>query len=328
MSVANAGGASVPRHARIKPQDIGVYYHLTNRIAGMPGEFPFGDLEKESMVRLIKELTRFFTIEVLAFQVMGNHLHIVCHTPGEVLSPEDAAERFNRFYRGRRSPLTPADPHCLTIAAQMRDVSAFMSRLQQQFSSWFNRTRPHRRRGGLWAQRFKSVILERDTALWNCLCYVEMNAARAGLVNDPADYRFGSWGEWCATGRHPFAENLRRHLPAYEGERASAHTLAEIQRRFRIELARLQTAESGASTGDIEAAMREAEKAPSFVLRTDRRVRYWTDGLIIGSRAFVRDMANRLWDVAQVSRHRLQLARGPTAPSDLYAYRRLHRLPC
>ena len=218
--------------------------------------------------------------------------------------------------------------YCLTVARQMRDISPFMSRLQQQFASWFNRTRPRRRRRPLWAQRFKSVILERDTALWNCLCYVEMNAVRAGLVDDPADYRFGSWGEWCAAGRHPFAENLCRHLVAYEGEQAHARTLDEIQRRFRIEFARVRTAESGALGDEIDAAMQQAEKAPSFVLRIDRRVRYWTDGLIIGGKAFVRETASRLWDADRVNRHRLQPAGGSAAAAGLYAYRRLHRLPC
>ena len=47
----------MPRYARIKPDDVGTYYHLTNRIAGMPGELPFGDVEKEKMVSLIKDLS-------------------------------------------------------------------------------------------------------------------------------------------------------------------------------------------------------------------------------------------------------------------------------
>jgi REP element-mobilizing transposase RayT len=317
----------MPRCARIKPDDTGTYYHLTNRIAGMPGDFPFDDVEKQKMVSFIKELSGFFTVEVLAFQVMGNHTHVVCFAPADVLPAGAAAERYNRFYGGIKPFLRPDDPYCLTVAEQMRDVSHFMGRLQQRFTSWFNRTRTPRRRGTLWAQRFKSVILERDTALWNCLCYVEMNAVRAGLVSDAADYRFGSWGEWCGTGRHPFGESLRKHLTAYEGETARARTLDQIQQRFRVEFARLTTAESGACTGEIDAAMQQAAPSPSFVLRLDRRVRYWTDGLIIGSKTFVRETAARVWDADRVERHRLQRAHGPTA-AELYAYRRLHAIPC
>jgi len=319
------GDNVMPRHARIKPRDTGTYYHVTNRIAGVPGEFPFGDVEKQKLISLLKELSRFFTVEILAFQAMGNHTHVVCYAPAEELDAAAAAERYNRFYGGVKPPLSPDDPQCLTVARQMRDISCLMSRLQQRFTCWYNRTRPGRRRGTLWAQRFKSVILERDTALWDCLCYVEMNAARAGLVRDPADYRFGSWGECCATGRHPFGENLLRHLTAYEGDHARARTLAQLHTRFRVELARRTAAASGGSAEQIDAAMCEAEKSPSFVIRVDRRVRYWTDGLIIGSRTFVRETAALLWSREHVARHRLQRARGPGG-TELYAYRRLHAL--
>jgi hypothetical protein len=62
-------------------------------------------------------------------------------------------------------------------------------------------------------------------------------------------------------------------------------------------------------------------------MRLDRRVRYRTDGLIIGSKTFVRETAARVWDTDRVERHRLQRARGPTAV-ELHAYRRLHAIPC
>ncbi|OPZ25377.1 MAG: Transposase IS200 like protein [Lentisphaerae bacterium ADurb.BinA184] len=316
----------MPRCARIKPDDTGTYYHLANRIAGMPGELPFGDVEKEKMISLIKELSRFFTIEVLAFQAMGNHLHIVCHAPAELLAAQATATRYNDYYHGVRPTLAPDDPQCLAAAKRMRDISQFMGCLQQRFTSWYNRTRPLRRRGTLWAQRFKSVVLERETALWRCLCYVEMNAVRAGLTADPGDYRFGSWGQWCATGHHPFGENLCRRLVAYEGETARAHTLEEIRTRFRIEFARLSAAKAGAGPAEIEAEMEKAAKTPSFVVQLDRRVRYWTDGLIIGGKAFVRETATRVLNADQVRRHRLEPARGPHA-GGLYAYRRLHTVP-
>ena len=47
------------RIARLKPQDAdrhGTYYHMMNRIAGLPGEFPFGDVEREMFIRLLKKL--------------------------------------------------------------------------------------------------------------------------------------------------------------------------------------------------------------------------------------------------------------------------------
>lgn len=317
----------MPRERRIKPADVGTYYHLMNRVAGEEGEYPFGDVEKATFVNLLKEAVNYFTVEILAYQVMGNHWHMVCYAPADVLSPAAVAVRYNRFHAGRKPVLTADDPYCGRVAEAMRDVGCFTGWIEQRFTSWFNRTRSRRRRGTLWADRFKSTILERDTALWECLCYVEMNAVRAGIVDDPAEYRFGSWGEWCGTGRHPFGENLLCRLNAYEGSRARAAALHDLHRRFRVDLARRKAARAATSTADIEEAMATAAQEPGFVLRLDRRVRYWSDGLVIGGRRFVLEMAARCYGEDRASRHRLQRAAREDTGTDLWAYRRLRALP-
>ena len=128
------------RQARIKPSDRGTYYHVMNRISGLPGEFPFDDVEKEKLVRLIHKWSRYFTVEPIAYQIMGNHYHLVCYAPGEdeKLSAPEAAERHNRFYAGKAPALTASEPDCERIAERMRDVSAFVGQIQQVFACWFN----------------------------------------------------------------------------------------------------------------------------------------------------------------------------------------------
>ena len=44
------------------------------------------------------------------------------------------------------------------LLERMGDVSVFAQELKQRFSLWFNRH--HERFGTLWAERFKSVIVE------------------------------------------------------------------------------------------------------------------------------------------------------------------------
>ena len=44
------------------------------------------------------------------------------------------------------------------LLERMGDVSAYMKELKQRFSRWYNRR--HDRFGTLWAERFKSVIVE------------------------------------------------------------------------------------------------------------------------------------------------------------------------
>jgi len=76
--------------------------------------------------------------------------------------------------------LTADDRRCVTVAQAVRDIGCFVGWVEQRFTPWFNRTRARRRRGTLWADRFKSVPIERAAGLWECLCYIEMNATRAG----------------------------------------------------------------------------------------------------------------------------------------------------
>ena len=48
------------------------------------------------------------------------------------------------------------------------------------FARYYNRR--HNRRGYIWGDRFKSVIVDKGETLVNCLAYIDLNPLRAGLV--------------------------------------------------------------------------------------------------------------------------------------------------
>jgi len=74
------------------------------------------------------------------------------------------------------------------MLARMGDVSEFMKEFKQRFSKWYNIR--HQRFGTLWAERFRSVLVEdRSRVLETVSAYIDLNAVRAGLVEDPKDYR-------------------------------------------------------------------------------------------------------------------------------------------
>jgi len=79
------------------------------------------------------------------------------------------------------------------------------------------------------------------------------------------------------------------------------------------------------------AAGRSAEK-DRFSTRVDRRVRYWVDGLVIGSDIFVKTVVARARGEFAVRKRRLiralDLDAGPvaTAPPVLYSFKQLRRL--
>lgn len=279
----------------------GAYYHLYNRVCGPVGELPFTDLDKERAFHMLADLSEFFLIELISAVWMGNHFHLICFVPGNPPSAEETARRYNAYYDEKKAPLDSKLnlEKCDLVARQMVDVSEFMRFFQQGYTRYINRT--HRRRGSLWGDRFKSSVLEGSReALWNGVKYAELNPVRAGMVEDPADYRFCSWGRYCGSGKHPFYENFCKHMRGV----AELHTGRELSdeevlSEFRGELARIRAWEadqdrqldSKGRTKASVAAEKARKRGDSMPIRFLRRTRYWTDGAVIGSKAFVQNIA-------------------------------------
>ena len=64
----------------------------------------------------------------------------------------------------------------------------------------------------LWADRFKSVLLEGGEALAAVAAYIELNPVRAGLCTDPKDYRYCVFAEALAKGSSLARQGIRMVL--------------------------------------------------------------------------------------------------------------------
>lgn len=51
----------------------------------------------------------------------------------------------------------------------------------------------YKRTGTLWDSRYKSSLVHADDYLLLCQRYIELNPVRAGMVDDPAQYRWSSY---------------------------------------------------------------------------------------------------------------------------------------
>ncbi|MBP9033947.1 MAG: transposase [Pseudomonadales bacterium] len=80
--------------------------------------------------------------------------------------------------------------HLLATPAAGAGLSRMMQALGRNYVGWFNHR--HQRSGTLWEGRFRSGLIEAETWLLPCMRYIELNPVRAGLVADPADYRWSS----------------------------------------------------------------------------------------------------------------------------------------
>ena len=73
------------------------------------------------------------------------------------------------------------------------NLKHFMKELKERFSRWFNKR--HGRRGTLWQDRYRSILVEDGKALQTMAAYIDLNPLRAGLVADPKDYRWCGYAE-------------------------------------------------------------------------------------------------------------------------------------
>jgi len=169
------------------------------------------------------------------------------------------------------------------LLARMGDVSEYMKAVKQRFSVWFNRN--HKRYGTLWADRFKSVLVEgHGNPLQTMAAYIDLNPVRAGIVEDPKDYRFCGYAEavvgvkaaqaglvhvWSDHGAKQVQSALQAHRLLIFGKHAAGAGLSDMTRERALKVL------------DEE----DGQLPKSVMLRC--RVRYFTDGAILGSAEFV-----------------------------------------
>jgi len=71
------------------------------------------------------------------------------------------------------------------------NVSLLVKLLGAKYVRYVNKN--YKRSGTLWEGRFKSSLIDRELYFLTCLCYIEMNPVRAGIVNSPESYRWSSY---------------------------------------------------------------------------------------------------------------------------------------
>ncbi|MGE9290894.1 MAG: transposase, partial [Puniceicoccales bacterium] len=231
-------------------------------------------------------------VRVITYAVMKNHFHILVEVPpkGTVISDEELVRRYRILYP-KPTPWQPMRAEVLqghlnagtpegevlrrTLTRRMHDVSWLMKTLKQRFSLWFNHSRD--RFGPLWSERFKSVLVEGSVyALRTVAAYIDLNPVRAGLVEDPKDYRFSGYGE-AVGGRRLAREGLALLGCDLPGYRQTLYGSGVEARDGKMSIDR-ETA--------IRVLKKEGGELPlPTALRC--RIRYFTDGAILGSKEFV-----------------------------------------
>ena len=300
-------------------------YHCVSRV--VERRFAFGSEEKEKFRTLMRMMEKFSGCRVLSYCVMSNHIHILLEVPPmpkEGISDAELLKRLSVLYReefvndvavqlgearegediediGDRD-IAKVDEIKGRFTYRMHNLGEFMKALMQRFTQWFNGL--HKRSGTLWEGRFKSVIVESGQAARTMAAYIDLNPVRAGMVSDPAEYRWSSYGEAVGGNKKgngkKAREGLVRACMAHKGEGFDAERWKEVSRIYRRAMGLALGRKSGRATVSKQKAvtMNTAEMMASKDNETvlpdlgmarmlHCRVRYFTDGAVIGSKSFV-----------------------------------------
>ena len=299
------------RLPRVKAEEGPAFYHCVSRV--VEGRFIFqttagGSVEAEHFVGLMRRLEAFSGVRVLTYALMSNHFHLLCQVPpGEPLSELELLERIEAGYgRQRRQALerqlarwaeqaqgaSQSQQLLEPYRRRMYDLSSFLKELKGQFAQWYNRR--HERYGVLWAERFKSVLLEGGQAVAAVGAYIELNPVRAGLCADPKDYRYCGYAEALAKGSVVAQGGIRTLL-------AEPATLCwkEVSRRYRQYLFLKGSVGSPSKgrafeLGRAQQVVIQQQGQLSLAERLRCRIRYFSEGVILGSQGFVEAHFHRL----------------------------------
>lgn len=134
---------------------IGVPQHVVQR--GNNRQLCFGGEEDmKAYLNWLKEYSLKYGVEIHAWVLMTNHVHILC---------------------------TPLEEGA---------VSKMMQSIGRMYVRYYNFT--YQRSGTLWEGRFKSSLIQSERYLLELHRYIELNPVRAGMVEEPSEYSWSSYG--------------------------------------------------------------------------------------------------------------------------------------
>ncbi|WP_339086777.1 transposase [Shewanella chilikensis] len=194
-----------PRRTQISLEDT-PYYHCCSRVvrrAFLCGDDAYSgknyDHRRGWVESLLFELEAVFAIDVAAFAIMSNHLHLVLHIDIETANrwtDREVLEQWHKLFKG--DELTQKFTQGELIEAYevprlKRTIAIYRSRLCD--ISWFMRclNEPIARQanqednctGRFWEGRFKSQALLDEAAVLTCMAYVDLNPIRAKMADTP-----------------------------------------------------------------------------------------------------------------------------------------------
>ena len=305
-----------PRRLRIKQTSMAqssTCFHLMSRTCG--GTVFFDDTEKEGLVLVLRRLAAFCGIKLITYCVMGNHFHALVRVPNreewlQRFAGSDGEEKllahlgtlyskaFVELFRLQLERLrkegrdSEAKGYVEAMKARFCDISVFCKEVKSRFCKWYNKR--HQRRGTLWMERFKSVLVEGKRgdsgeqraksqldALKVMAAYIDLNPVRAKMVKKASEYRWSGWGAALDGNK----EAIAGLCDVTETKAAEWETKGRVIYGRWLEVAEDWEALQRRREGTVvETGTSGEAEVGNYLMRT---VRAFTRGVAVGSEAFV-----------------------------------------
>jgi hypothetical protein len=325
-------------------------YHVMSRTCG--GEVLFDDVEKEALRRLLWKMAEFSGVRLVTYCIMGNHFHALVEVPkreiwlerfagdgGEERLYEHLRSLYSREFVGllkqemeelRKLGMdTLALAKLESIKKRFCDLSIFVKEVKERYSRWFNKR--HERKGTLWMDRYKSVMVEgKGEPLHTMAAYIDLNPVRAGLVEDPKDYRWCGYAEAVSGSRRAQRGLSKVTAKPVDGWEQSGGAEAYRCLLFAngVEIRDAQNRKvmrRGVTADEARQVLKEKGKLSTAEM-VRLRVRYFSDGLVLGSKEFVESVFTENREKFGPKR-KDGARRVSESESPLYALRRLRVKP-
>jgi putative transposase len=294
-----------PRSRKRRPRAIlrgrAAVYHVVSRCNGRQF-FMEAATEKERFRDLLGRLVEFCGLRLLTYCLMSNHFHILVEVPKEVGEIDDVEliRRSALVYGGKEREGQPLSLDRIRLAlkvggeerdsmrrlliGRMGSLPMFVKMLKQRYALGFNRQND--RVGTLWEGCYRSVLVEPSReALLAVGAYIDLNPVRAGMVKDPKDYRWSGYGE--AVGRRKL-EQYALLERAWGNEAPGDWKKGGAEKKMARERERARE-----RAQDYRwYLLGEGKVAGGELTRIEElrcRIRYFTEGVVIGRRAFVEE---------------------------------------
>ncbi|MCD8535345.1 MAG: transposase [Verrucomicrobia bacterium] len=321
----------VPRKALIDPRG-GQAFHVVSRVVDR--RFIFGDREKGIFLDMVRQVERYSGVQVLAYVILSNHFHLLVHIPPrpKEIDVQEVRSRMQSIYTTEK--LEAIDQMLMERRemgdvgfereyydrhrARMYDLSAFVKDVKLRFSKWYNYEND--RKGTLWEERFRSVLIEgHSNSMLKTAGYIELNPVRAGLVKDPSDYAWGSLGEAISGGERARA-GIIRLASGMGGDLPWNKAVDQYRDSFTSQSQHHGKGRTGPGGGRVKtkiAIPENGEFGEGFL----RRIRQFTDGLVLGRQEFIREFFDKNRQLLNSQRKKISYPMGGEIWGGLNSYR-------